>query len=72
MRFALDIRQEVRAAARWARDLLAAGEGGIGVVVPDVERYRRLIEREFRAEIDPESLMCPDREETGFNSYNFV
>ncbi|BCA79780.1 PD-(D/E)XK nuclease family protein [Desulfuromonas sp. AOP6] len=61
-----DRQAEVRAAALWARELLAAGETQIGVVVPDLPRYQRLIERIFTAEVDPRSLMDPGMEEGSF------
>ncbi len=59
--------EEVRAAARWARGILEKGEGEIGVVVPDLPGYRKLIERIFREEIDPLSQIRPDNEEVRFN-----
>ena len=47
---------EVRQAARWAR--AASGPGvTVGVVVPDLARYRAMIEREFAAELDPPSAL---------------
>lgn len=50
---ARDRRDEVESAARWVRSLLDQGETGIGVVVPDLTRRRKEIERVFRAQIDP-------------------
>ncbi len=62
-----DSRDEVRRAARWARALLERGEGEIGVIVPDLQGYRPLIERIFREEIDPGALVRPDAAELRFN-----
>ncbi len=62
-----DAREEVRRAARWARRLLEGGEGEIGVIVPDLEGYRSLIERIFREEIDPEAQLRPGAGESRFN-----
>jgi len=52
-----DASDEVRRAACWARQLLQAGEGSVGVVVPDLAHYQSLIERIFREEIAPSSLL---------------
>ena len=57
---------EVRAAAIWARDLLAAGETNIGIVVPELPRYQSLIKRIFPAEIDPRARLNPALEEESF------
>lgn len=62
-----DRREEVRLAARWTRRLLEAGEGEIGIVVTDMEGYRPLLERIFREEIDPASMLRPAGEEARFN-----
>ena len=52
-------RDEIRAAARWARDLVDAGEPGpIGVVVPDLASRRAEVERVFREAFDPASLVA--------------
>ena len=50
---ALDSRDEILAAARWARGLLEAGVRSIGVVVPDLNRRRADLERIFCQQIDP-------------------
>ncbi len=49
-----DNRDEIRRAAAWARSQLEAGEAHIGVVVPDLARYRAAIARVFSA------VMAPD------------
>jgi ATP-dependent helicase/nuclease subunit B len=50
-------RDEVRAAARWARELVDAGETGpIGVVVPDLAARQPEVERIFREVLDAPSL----------------
>jgi probable DNA repair protein len=52
-------REEIRAAARWARELVDAGEPGpIGVVVPDLASRRAEVERIFREALDPPSLFA--------------
>lgn len=49
---------EVIQAARWARETLSAEPGSsIAFIVPELERYRDLIIREFSAELDPESAL---------------
>ncbi|PLX81920.1 MAG: hypothetical protein C0617_15460 [Desulfuromonas sp.] len=62
-----DVEEEVRRAARWVRHLLDAGEERIGIVVPDLQGYRSLVERLFRAEIDPEGLVGLAEDETRFS-----
>lgn len=62
-----DIEDEVRCAARWARRLLESGAERIGVIVPDLQRYRPLIERVFSAEIDPGAFLAQGEEETRFS-----
>jgi probable DNA repair protein len=60
--------EEVRAGARWVRARLAEnreGNGGtIGVVVPDLQRYRATLLSEFSAELDPKSVL-PWEESSG-------
>jgi probable DNA repair protein len=60
-------RQEVLAAARWARNLLEQGEGKIGVVVPDLQTRRKEIERIFRQQIDPAADLNLLDQETAFS-----
>lgn len=62
-----DAASEVRQAASWARELLEAGSEGIGIVVSDLNQYRLLIERIFREELDPESLLRLNDEEERFS-----
>ncbi len=47
---------EVRSAARWARSECEKGLKS-AVVVPNLSRYRAMIEREFSAELYPESML---------------
>ncbi|MFQ5737094.1 MAG: PD-(D/E)XK nuclease family protein [Thermodesulfobacteriota bacterium] len=51
-----DPAEEVRQAARWARAELA-GDVTIAIIVPELERYRALITKEFSAELDPASVL---------------
>ena len=64
---ARDAADEVRQAARWARRLIEAGEVQIGVVAPDLAAYQPLLERIFREEIDPQSLLNCSNDECSFN-----
>ncbi len=48
---------EVRRCARWLRSLLELGERRLGVVVFGLERYRPLVERIFREELAPATLL---------------
>jgi len=51
-----DEMEEVVQAARWARKTLSP-EKRIGFILPDLERYREIIRREFAAELDPEAVL---------------
>jgi len=52
-------RDEIRAAAHWARELVNSGTAGpIGVVVPDLATRRAEVERIFREAFDPPSLVA--------------
>ncbi|MEJ2202225.1 MAG: PD-(D/E)XK nuclease family protein [Desulfuromonadaceae bacterium] len=62
-----DVEAEVRTAARWARGLLEKGAGNIGVVVVDLQQRRLLVERVFREELDPESLLQLEEQEGRFS-----
>lgn len=56
---AIDMVDEVRRCARWARLRLEQGESlRIGVVVPQLTDYQGLIERLFRAEFDPAGCLA--------------
>lgn len=56
-----DPAEEVRACACWIRTRLTARPGMmIGVVAPQLEDYRQLIERIFRSEIDPAGCLAGD------------
>jgi probable DNA repair protein len=51
---AIDMASEVRSCARWARRFLECNpQARLGVVAPHLGAYQRLIERIFRAELDP-------------------
>ena len=47
--------EEVLQAARWIRKIYRPGMK-IGVIAPDLNRYKKIIEREFSAELDPPSV----------------
>lgn len=49
-------KDEVIKAARWARSVYFPGKN-IGIIVPDMSRYRSAIVQEFSAELDPASLL---------------
>jgi ATP-dependent helicase/nuclease subunit B len=64
----IDAQQEIRASAQWARKLLESsthsggGEPVIGIVVPELNRYRSSIERVFSAEFHPGASLFPDKD----------
>ena len=47
--------EEVIQASRWARKTLRPGTR-IGFIVPDLERYKKIIRREFTSELNPEAV----------------
>ncbi|MEZ4599340.1 MAG: PD-(D/E)XK nuclease family protein [Syntrophotaleaceae bacterium] len=59
--------EEVRRCARWIRGRLAEGEDRIGVVAVELGSYRNLIERIFREELAPSSLLPGEEDDKGFN-----
>jgi ATP-dependent helicase/nuclease subunit B len=64
----MDSYQEIHAAAQWARKLLESSRhlGGaepiIGIVVPELSRYRSSIERLFSEEFHPGARLSPDKD----------
>ena len=62
-----DTDAEIRAAAQWARSLLEKTANGpdrerpIGIVVPDLSKYRSRIERIFAGEFHPNGQLSPDQ-----------
>lgn len=64
---AQDKRHEVESAALWTRRLLEQGETSIGIVVPDLVRQRRLIERVFLQQIDPLASVSLGYNDTAFS-----
>jgi len=61
-----DANEEVVQCARWIRSVYKEGET-IGIVVPKLEDYRGTIEREFKAELAPESVYPWVDKHTPFN-----
>ncbi|MFQ5428081.1 MAG: PD-(D/E)XK nuclease family protein [Thermodesulfobacteriota bacterium] len=61
-----DMAGEVRAAARWTRTQVEEGRR-TGIIVPELERYRDLIIREFSAELDPSSAVSFEQAGGPFN-----
>ena len=60
--------EEVNLCARWIRGLLSGHPtANIGVVVPQFELYRPLIEQIFTAELAPQALMEGDETQPAFN-----
>jgi probable DNA repair protein len=51
-----DMVEEVIQAARWARRTIRPGTR-IGFIVPELDRYREVIRREFSAELNPPSIL---------------
>jgi probable DNA repair protein len=64
----IDSHQEIRAAAQWARKLLESSthsgsrEPVIGIVVPELSKYRSAIERMFAEELHPGGRLSPDQD----------
>lgn len=54
---AVDAEAEVRAAALWARQELERGARRIGIVVPELQRYRPLFTAIFADELDPRAAV---------------
>lgn len=66
---AIDMADEVRSCARWVRlKLEREPQARIGIVAPRLGEYQGLIERIFRAELDPSSCL---RVEDGPESFTF-
>ena len=79
MHAAVEMSEEVRACACWARAQLSASpEMTIGIVVPQLPEYQSAIEHIFRAEFDPVGCLGVDDGVGSFTlslgtpSYNFV
>ncbi|MGH9665803.1 MAG: PD-(D/E)XK nuclease family protein [Bryobacteraceae bacterium] len=63
-----DSREEIRAAARWARGWLEAGaKGPVGVVVPALGQMRETVERIFTATLHPAASLTRGIGEKLFN-----
>ena len=58
--------EEVIQAARWVRQTFQPGMR-IGIIVPELNRYRSIIKREFSAELDPESVLPGENDTDVFN-----
>ena len=58
--------EEVIQAARWVRQTFQPGLK-IGIIVPELNRYRSIIKREFSAELDPESVLPGHNDSDVFN-----
>lgn len=57
---------EAQACARWVRSIFQPGKR-IGIVVPELEKYRALLKRELAAELVPESIFTSDEQILPFN-----
>jgi ATP-dependent helicase/nuclease subunit B len=57
---------EAEACARWVRSIYMPGKR-IGIVAPELEKYRELLKRELSAELVPESIFTLDDEKLPFN-----
>jgi ATP-dependent helicase/nuclease subunit B len=57
---------EAEACARWVRSVFQPGKR-IGIVVPELEKYRALLKRELAAELVPESVFSLGEQELPFN-----
>jgi len=61
-----DAKEEVMQCARWIRSVYKEGQT-IGIVVPELETYRGILEREFKAELAPASVYPWDDQHIPFN-----
>ena len=57
---------EAVACACWVRSIFQPGKR-IGIVVPELEKYRTLLKRELAAELVPETIFSLDEEDLPFN-----
>ena len=57
---------EAQACARWVRSIFHPGKR-IGIVVPELEKYRTLLKRELAAELVPETIFSLDEQDLPFN-----
>jgi ATP-dependent helicase/nuclease subunit B len=65
---AADMAEEVRNCARWARQFLERQpQAQLGVVVPQLADYQGLIERIFRAELDPSACLQAEDDPAAFS-----
>lgn len=65
---AADMAEEVRNCARWARQLLERKpQAQLGVVAPQLADYQGLIERIFRAELDPPACLHGEDDPAAFS-----
>lgn len=60
------IEEEVRERAKEIRQIHQRGMT-IGVVIPDMNRYKDIVIREFKKELNPETVLNPLKEEETFN-----
>ena len=58
--------QEAITCARWIRKLSQPGKR-FGIIVPELENYRSLLQREFAAELSPASIFPDNKSELPFN-----
>ena len=61
-----DKTQEAITCARWIRKLSQPGKR-FGIIVPELENYRSLLQREFAAELSPASIFPDNKSELPFN-----
>ncbi len=61
-----DANEEVTQCARWIRSVYKEGKT-IGIVVPEMEAYRGILEREFKAELAPASVYPWEDQHLPFN-----
>ena len=57
---------EAEACACWVRSIFQPGKR-IGIVVPELQKYRTLLKRELAAELVPETIFSLDEEDLPFN-----
>ena len=50
-----DLKDESKKCANWVRSIFK-GDQNIGIVVPELEKYRRTLHKELRSNLDPQSI----------------
>ena len=60
-----DLKYECRSCANWVRSIFK-GDQNIGIVVPDLEKYRRTLHKELCSNLDPQSIFLLEKRDVPF------